>query len=114
MSDNTSGASADAGRPYYDKTIAELKAAELKRDTLIRQLQEQEDHIQKNETKYLESTPMGNIITGFDNFTKTGGGAGSRKKGVVSDVHRIFSKSSTTWNGNYVSSEPSLRSFVSG
>jgi chromatin modification-related protein EAF6 len=64
-----------------------------------------EDNILRHETTYLEETSAGNIIKGFDNYIKgtatttTAGGAGTatRRKAPVSDVDRIFSRSSTSF-----------------
>jgi chromatin modification-related protein EAF6 len=58
------------------------------------------------ETSYLEETTAGNIIKGFDNYIKgstgasavgAGGGTATRRKGGISDVDRIFSRSSASF-----------------
>ncbi|KAK4193414.1 hypothetical protein QBC35DRAFT_481521 [Podospora australis] len=64
-----------------------------------------EDRILQMETAYLENTPSGNIITGFDNYTKGGAAtsaAAARKKtgsGSLTDpANRVFSRSSISYN----------------
>jgi chromatin modification-related protein EAF6 len=58
-----------------------------------------EDHILVKETEYLESTPSGNIITGFDNYTKgTTAAAAQRRKTGLADQNRVFSRSSVSYN----------------
>jgi hypothetical protein len=64
-----------------------------------------EDNILRTETQYLEETTAGNIIKGFDNYIKgaatttttSGAGTATRRKAQVSDVDRIFSRSSTSF-----------------
>ena len=53
-----------------------------------------EDNIFKAETAYLEETPNGNIIKGFDNYIKAGV---PRRKTNFNDQDRIFSMSSLTY-----------------
>jgi chromatin modification-related protein EAF6 len=60
-----------------------------------------EENIFRLESSYLEDTMPGNIVKGFDGYLKgsTGGGGGgtaTRRKGGVTEVDRIFSKSSAT------------------
>jgi chromatin modification-related protein EAF6 len=63
----------------------------------------QEDSIYQKETEYLESTPSGNIITGFDSYIKgTGGAAAQRRKTGLTDANRVFSRSSISYNSNGV------------
>jgi len=119
---STTGATADVpGQPYYDKARAHLKDLLKQKALLDRNLAAMEESIFKKETDYLDDTPSGNIITGFDAYTKlagmmmSGGGAsaggygaggptgrGERRRGVVKDELRVFSRSSVTWNVNAV------------
>lgn len=60
--------------------------------------------IAQKETQYLESTPNGNIVTGFDNYIKGGSsGAASRKKPVSSEQNRLFANSSVSYKVSDVS-----------
>lgn len=55
------------------------------------------------ETKYLESTPTGNILTGFDNYTKgVTGAAAQRRKAGTTEQNRVFSRSSISYNPSNV------------
>ena len=67
-----------------------------------------EDQIFRQESSYLEDTPAGNIIKGFDNYVKgtstapsasaaTNPGTATRRKGQVLDADRLFSKSSVSY-----------------
>lgn len=59
-----------------------------------------EEAIERKETEYLESTPAGNILTGFDNYTKgtTQAAAAQRRKTGPLEQHRVFSRSSISYN----------------
>lgn len=100
------GANGDVpGQPFYEKTRQHLKELLHKRRILERSLAAQEDAIYKKETEYLEETPSGNIITGFESYTKgTSSTApnGARRKGGISESNRVFSRSSTSYNANAV------------
>jgi hypothetical protein len=54
-----------------------------------------DETIYKKEGEYLEDTPHGNVLTGFDNYIKsiTSNAVGRRKQGV-SENDRVFSRSS--------------------
>lgn len=57
--------------------------------------------ISNKETEYLEQTSAGNIITGFDNYTKGNtAAAAQRRKGANMDQQRVFSRSSISYNAN--------------
>ena len=59
----------------------------------------QEEAIYTKETEYLENSPSGNIITGFDNYTKGASNAASqRRKAGLTDANRVFSRSSISYN----------------
>jgi chromatin modification-related protein EAF6 len=63
----------------------------------------EEELIYEKETEYLENTPSGNIIIGFDNYTKgTTGAAAQRRKTGLTDANRVFSRSSISYNPNAV------------
>lgn len=55
-----------------------------------------DDTIYKKEGEYLEDTPHGNILTGFENYIKgvTSNAVTGRRKQGVSENDRVFSKSS--------------------
>lgn len=61
-----------------------------------------ESHIYTREGEYLEATPGGNIITGFDNYTKgtSASAAAQRRRTGQSDNNRVFTKSSISYNAN--------------
>ncbi|KAK4231766.1 chromatin modification-related protein [Podospora fimiseda] len=125
MTDSNSAANKSAGAatdgketqglPYYEKKRQELKALLAKRRAIDRQLQQEEERIYAKETEYLESTPSGNIITGFDSYTKGtpansaavaaarrkggGGGAGLNGLDQMIEKNRVFSRSSISYNG---------------
>jgi chromatin modification-related protein EAF6 len=112
MSENTApapaaGANGDVpGQPFYDKSRQHLKDLLAKKRILERNLATQEDLIYKKETEYLEETPSGNIITGFEAYTKGSGSSGpgaQRRKAAVQETNRVFSRSSISYNINAVS-----------
>jgi chromatin modification-related protein EAF6 len=85
--------------------VRKMWAANLNATYLLFAQLRLEDEILKAETTYLEETSTGNIIKGFDNYIKgttttaAAGGAGTatRRKAPISDVDRIFSRSSTSF-----------------
>ncbi|KIW80986.1 hypothetical protein Z517_04009 [Fonsecaea pedrosoi CBS 271.37] len=106
------------GLPYYEKLRRDLRDTLQKKRLLDRNLAAIEDQIYRQETAYLEETAIaGNIVKGFDNYIKAsavsaaassaggtvsgsavGGGLGAgRRKAVVNDTDRIFSKSSVSY-----------------
>lgn len=66
---------------------------------------QQEEEIYEKETAYLENTPAGNVMTGFDNYTKgtTQAAAAQRRKTGPLEQHRVFSRSSISYNPNAAS-----------
>lgn len=110
MAENTAPSTAGAapggdvpGQPFYERTRQHLKELLNKKRLLERALQVTEDTIYKNETEYLEDTPAGNIIVGFESYTKGVGGSapgGGRRRAQVVDTNRVFSKSSLTYGQN--------------
>lgn len=99
-----------AGLPYYDETRRKLKELLEQKKRLERILALTEDDIYRKETEYLDETPQGNIINGFDGYAKgtgvggVGRGAGTgRKSAAVGGTDRPFSGSSHSWKVNVVS-----------
>ncbi|KAG9773454.1 hypothetical protein ABEF95_013974 [Exophiala dermatitidis] len=106
------------GLPYYEKLRRDLRDTLQKKRLLDRNMAALEDQIYRQETAYLEETSIaGNIVKGFDNYIKAsavsasansaggtvsgsavGGGLGAgRRKAVVNDSDRIFSRSSVSY-----------------
>lgn len=61
-----------------------------------------EDTIYTKETEYLESTPNGNVLMGFEPLIKGGAtaAAAQRRKVAPLELHRVFSRSSISYNAN--------------
>ena len=105
----TSSAQADVpGLPFYEKSRLHLRDLLRKQQALQRNLANLEETIYRKETEYLEDTPSGNIILGFDGFVKgasvLGGGTagrrgveGDRSRGRGVDGVRLFSRSSVSY-----------------
>ncbi|KAH7363831.1 histone acetyltransferase subunit NuA4 [Rhexocercosporidium sp. MPI-PUGE-AT-0058] len=86
------------GQPFYDKTRAHLRTLLNRRRELEAKLQSQEADILRKETEYLEDTPHGNIIIGFDAYTKgVSVVPGQRRRLVVVEGNRVFSRSSVSF-----------------
>jgi chromatin modification-related protein EAF6 len=74
-----------------------------------------DDAIYKKETEYLEDTPYGNILIGFDNYIKGSSSAapgGGRRKAGVDDTNRVFSRSSVRYNDITVGVSLGIFSFL--
>jgi len=103
------------GMPYYEKLRKDLRESLQKKRHLDQSLSTLEDSITRLESSYLEDTATaGNIVRGFDNYIKAAltsstntqasapTGTATRRKGAVTDVERIFSRSSATVTRDYV------------
>ncbi|KAF2253169.1 NuA4-domain-containing protein [Trematosphaeria pertusa] len=96
---------ASRGMPYYERLRRDLRESLQRKRVIDNSLAQLEDNILRVETQYLEETSAGNIIKGFDNYikgaatTSTTGGAGTatRRKAPISEVDRIFSRSSSSF-----------------
>ena len=103
MTEHATTVSADVpGQPFYEKTRQHLKDLLIKKRMLERSLAAQEEAIYKKETDYLEETPNGNIITGFEAYTKATAPGAARRKAAVSEQNRVFSRSSVSFGVNVV------------
>ncbi|CAJ2501821.1 Uu.00g046740.m01.CDS01 [Anthostomella pinea] len=98
----TPGSGANGEQPgiaHYEKQRQYVKELLQNRKVLERQLAMQEQSILQKETEYLESTPYGNIITGFDGYIKgSSSNTSSRKRAGQLDQNRVFSRSSISYN----------------
>ncbi|KAI1847337.1 hypothetical protein JX265_013782 [Neoarthrinium moseri] len=108
MSETAPSAAGGSGADAFDrkKEMAEyehekdiIKKALAKRQKLISELSNLENKIADLEGRYLDSTPGGNILTGFDNYTKgLTGAAAQRRKAGTTEQNRVFSRSSISYN----------------
>ncbi|KAK1241599.1 hypothetical protein MKX08_001573 [Trichoderma sp. CBMAI-0020] len=106
MADNKQATTSRPGEAQ--PTMAEYKKAQARvrdlvdrRRQLERRLASMEESIAQKETAYLDSTPSGNIITGFDNYMKgTSGAAAQRRKTGPAEQNRVFSRSSISYRPN--------------
>ncbi|KAI3329271.1 NuA4-domain-containing protein [Xylariaceae sp. AK1471] len=100
---SSGGANGDQpGFAHYEKQRQYLKELLQNRKVIERQLVAQEQSILQKETEYLESTPYGNIITGFDSYIKgsTNPTAQRKRTGLI-DQNRVFSRSSISHNPSH-------------
>lgn len=80
----------------YEKLKKQLHQQIINKRNLDKELTQLEEDIFNKETQYFGNSTYGNIIKGFDNFTK-GSSSSNRKKIQFSDDDRIFSLSSSTY-----------------
>lgn len=83
----------------YDELRKKLVQQILKKQELSKKLSNLEDTIYQKEVEYFEDSPLGNIIKGFENITKTSGGSGNsnKRRVVYTDDDHIFSLSSVNY-----------------
>ncbi|ROT37405.1 NuA4-domain-containing protein [Sodiomyces alkalinus F11] len=103
MADNNTGAASVVSGPaptmqMYKEEQARLRTMLDRRNQLARRIAAIEADIESKENTYLDSTPYGNIIAGFDNYIKgtSGSGAQRRKQGNA-EQNRVFSRSSISY-----------------
>ncbi|KAM3478447.1 hypothetical protein MY5147_002226 [Beauveria neobassiana] len=104
MADNKRAGASEGPQPSmteYKKSQARVRELVEKRRLLERRLNQVEEGIIQKESAYLENTPSGNIITGFDNYMKgISGAAAQRRKTGPMDQNRVFSRSSISYRPN--------------
>ncbi|KAJ4163335.1 hypothetical protein LMH87_005070 [Akanthomyces muscarius] len=104
MADNKHTGTGEGPQPTtteYKKSQARVRELVEKRRLLERRLNQVEEGIVQKESAYLENTPSGNIITGFDNYMKgISGAAAQRRKTGPMDQNRVFSRSSISYRPN--------------
>lgn len=85
----------------YETLKKKLRESVTRRNQLEDEIAKKEEEIYSKETQYLaDGTMHGNIIKGFENFSKTGSSSSSssRSKRIqFGDEDRIFSLSSSTY-----------------
>ncbi|KUI67905.1 Chromatin modification-related protein eaf6 [Cytospora mali] len=96
------GTDGPGGMPFYEQSRAELKEMLTKRRDMAKKLAAIEDTIYSKESEYLESTPNGNVLIGFEPLIKGGStaAAAQRRKVAPLEHHRVFSRSSISYNAN--------------
>ncbi|KAH6853437.1 histone acetyltransferase subunit NuA4-domain-containing protein [Chaetomium sp. MPI-CAGE-AT-0009] len=96
---DAASSSSAAGIPFYEKQRQQLKELISRKRALEKKLTSVEDLIANKESEYLEGTPSGNIIIGFDNYVKGAtAAAAQRRKAGAPDHNRVFSRSSVSYN----------------
>ncbi|PHH64188.1 hypothetical protein CDD81_4935 [Ophiocordyceps australis] len=102
---NTGGTTANSAE--YKKAQARVRELVERRRQQERRLAQIEETIALKETQYLESTPAGNIITGFDNYMKGASGAAAQRRKTGSlEQNRVFTRSSISYKPNSGDSTP--------
>ncbi|CAI4217098.1 unnamed protein product [Parascedosporium putredinis] len=85
----------------YKKEQVRLREMIEKQKHLFKKLIQLEDTIIQKEATYIESSPTGNIITGYDNYIKgSSGSAAQRRKLGSIEQHCVFSRSSVSYRPN--------------
>ncbi|KAI0022160.1 histone acetyltransferase subunit NuA4-domain-containing protein [Xylariomycetidae sp. FL0641] len=93
------GSGDQPGLAHYEQQRAYLKELLQNKREIERKLAMQEKTILQKEAEYLESTPYGNIITGFDGYIKgSSSAAAQRKRTGQLDQNKVFSRSSLSYN----------------
>ncbi|RDA83778.1 hypothetical protein CP532_5200 [Ophiocordyceps camponoti-leonardi (nom. inval.)] len=92
----------------YKKAQTRVRELVERRRAQERKLAQLEEGIALKESTYLESTPAGNIITGFESYMKgASGAAAQRRKTSSADQNRVFSRSSISYRPNNASQDSS-------
>lgn len=99
---STSSAGSASGAPSsidkYTEIKNQLTLLILRKQELTAKLNALEDSIYEKENEYFNDSTYGNIVKGFENFSKAGGGGSSNKKRIqYTDDDHIFSLSSVNY-----------------
>ncbi|RDA93106.1 hypothetical protein CP533_4129 [Ophiocordyceps camponoti-saundersi (nom. inval.)] len=104
---DTKSSNAPAAMAEYKKAQSRVRELVERRRAQERKLAQLEDGIALKESAYLESTPAGNIITGFENYMKgASGAAAQRRKTGSTEQNRVFSRSSISYRPNNAQLQP--------
>ncbi|CAK7895907.1 chromatin modification-related protein Eaf6p [[Candida] anglica] len=85
----------------YNAVKARLTSQILRKQELDAKLSKLEDHIYEKEDEYFAESTFGNIVKGFENFTKTNTGGSNKKRIIYTDDDHIFSLSSANFVKNF-------------
>ncbi|KKA27833.1 hypothetical protein TD95_003905 [Thielaviopsis punctulata] len=81
----------------YSKEQERLRELIEKQQQVAKRLALVEESIAQKEANYLDATPNGNIIIGFDSYIKGINSAAQRKRQNAPDANRVFSRSSVSY-----------------
>lgn len=81
----------------YNTVKNKLTQQILRKQELDSKLSKLEDSIYEKENEYFAESTYGNIVKGFDNFTKTNTGGSNKKRITYTDEDHIFSLSSANF-----------------
>ncbi|KAL6453217.1 EAF6 Chromatin modification-related protein EAF6 [Candida maltosa Xu316] len=96
-SKNESSTKTSVNTEKYDELRNKLIQHILKKQELSKKLTALEDSIYQKEIDYFEESPLGNIIKGFENISKTTGTSSSKRRVVFTEDDHIFSLSSVNY-----------------
>ncbi|CAI5757404.1 unnamed protein product [Candida verbasci] len=91
----------------YNELTRKIRDQIIKKNELIDKLNNLEDKIYQKENEYFEESVIGNIIKGFENFSKSSGSTtggsiiNSKRRVTYTDDDHIFSLSSVKYIKNY-------------
>lgn len=86
--------SREAKLAEYEKVKKNLKELIAKKRAMDKSLNTLEEQLYKLEGAYLEDTPSGNVVRGFENYVK---GSQTKKRIGLSEQDRVFSMSSAVF-----------------
>ncbi|KAG7663613.1 EAF6 [[Candida] subhashii] len=91
--------SSDASIEKYAEIKNKLTQQILRKQELTEKLNSLEDSIYQKELDYFEESSIGNIVKGFENFSKSGGGGvgGNKRRITYTEDDHIFSLSSVNY-----------------
>lgn len=81
----------------YTQLKNELTKKIVKKQEIEAQLLALEESIYDKENDYFNESTYGNIVKGFDNFSKSSSGGSNKRKIMYTDDDHIFSMSSATF-----------------
>lgn len=102
MSKDTTASPKKLSMDQYTEVKNQLTAQIIKKQELDAKLMELEAQIYEKESDYFEESTYGNIVKGFENFSKISGGSGGKKRMNYTEDDHIFSLSSANFVKAYM------------